>query len=249
MSDESKLIQFLSKIKELRIAVLTGAGISAESGLRTFRDGNGLWNNYPVEDVATPEAFLRNPNLVYKFYNERRAELFVAEPNQAHLELAKLEKLLGANFSLITQNVDDLHIKAQSKRLFQMHGELRKARCLCCQAVFSWQGDIDASSKCERCNGTLRPHIVWFHEMPFYLDEIEKLLRFSNLFVAIGTSGLVYPAADFSVLAKNYGAFTVELNIECTGRNFDCCFEGPATQTVKNFVKIINNHYCLKQGT
>lgn len=181
------------------LVVLTGAGISAESGLRTFRDNNGLWEEHRIEDVATPEGFARDPALVDRFYNERRRQLARAEPNAGHLALAELEQKWGGPFLLVTQNVDDLHERAGSRALLHMHGELLKARCQHCHKVEHWRADITRVSPCPACKrrGTLRPHIVWFGEMPLYMDEIDARLSACEIFIAVGTSGQVYPAAGF----------------------------------------------------
>ena len=154
-----------------RITVLTGAGISAESGIATFREAGGLWEQHPIEDVATPEAFSRNPGLVLDFYNARWRQLDDVEPNPAHRALATLESSLGDRFTLITQNVDDLHERGGSRRVFHMHGELVKTRCTECQEVLPRKGDIGLSDRCGGCGGALRPHIVWFGEIPFYMEE------------------------------------------------------------------------------
>lgn len=197
-----------------RIVLLTGAGISAESGLRTFRAADGLWEDHRVQDVATPEAFHRNPDLVYRFYNERRRSLAGVKPNAAHLALARLEQAWAGEFLLVTQNVDDLHDRAGSRNLLHMHGELLKARCLACAAVFPWPDNLDARSPCPACGrGPVRPHIVWFGELPLEMDRIYTALECCDLFVAIGTSGHVYPAAGF-VEAVPPEARTVELNLE-----------------------------------
>jgi NAD-dependent deacetylase len=220
------------------IVILTGAGISAESGLRTFRDANGLWENHRVEDVATPEAFHRNPALVHRFYNERRRSLPGVQPNAAHLALAKLEREWPEEVLLVTQNVDDLHDRAGSRNLVHMHGELLKGRCLACRAVLDWPGDMDADSRCPACRrGQLRPHIVWFGEVPLEMERIYRALEGCALFAAIGTSGHVYPAAGF-VEAVGPGARTVELNLE-PSRVADAFQEhrsGPATELVPAFV-------------
>ncbi|GAB7140056.1 NAD-dependent protein deacylase [Deferribacterales bacterium RsTz2092] len=197
------------------IVVLTGAGISAESGIATFRDANGLWAEHRVEDVATPDGYERNPLLVLDFYNKRRRELKSVKPNPAHLALAKLEQ--GRDDVLVvTQNVDNLHEQAGTKSLIHMHGELNKIRCTECETVFDCYDDITLASKCEKCGteGTLRPHIVWFGEMPFMMDEISYALHSCELFISIGTSGNVYPAAGFVQSARSAGAHTVELNLE-----------------------------------
>src|SRR5688572_11753045 len=190
------------------IVVLTGAGISAESGIKTFRDNNGLWENHRVEDVCTPEAFTRNPELVQQFYNARRRQLVAeAKPNPAHAALADFERNFGGDFILITQNVDDLHERAGSRNLRHMHGELLKARCSKTQIVVPWTANITADTPCPCCSktGLLRPHIVWFGEMPLFMDEIEAALSRCDLFVSIGTSGQVYPAAGFVQMAAAYG--------------------------------------------
>lgn len=200
------------------IVVLTGAGISAESGIRTFRAADGLWEDHRIEDVATPEAFARNPALVQRFYNERRRQLQrpAIQPNAAHLALAKLEREWPGNFLLVTQNVDDLHDRAGNRKLLHMHGELLKMRCLRSEQVFPIEGDITPDLACTCCGrtGTLRPHIVWFGEMPLHMERIGAALARCRLFLSIGTSGNVYPAAGFVREARAAGAHTVELNLE-----------------------------------
>ena len=197
------------------IVLLTGAGISAESGLRTFRGTDGLWENHRVEEVATPEAFAREPALVQRFYNERRRQLREVEPNPAHAALARLDQAWRGDLLLVTQNVDDLHDRAGSRRLVHMHGELRKARCLDCRTVHPWEDDLGPSSRCPACGVPcrLRPHIVWFGEVPLDMDRIFAALERCDLFVAIGTSGWVHPAAGF-VQAVPSHARTLELNLE-----------------------------------
>ena len=220
------------------LVILTGAGISAESGLRTFRAADGLWENHRVQDVATPEAFHRNPALVYRFYNERRRSLATVQPNAAHLALARLEREWSGEVLLVTQNVDDLHGRAGSRHLLPMHGELLKARCLVCRAVTDWPGDMDADSRCPTCRrGSVRPHIVWFGELPLEMERIYRALERCALFVAIGTSGHVYPAAGF-VEAVGPGARTVELNLEpsLVADSFRERRNGPATELVPAFV-------------
>ncbi len=229
------------------IVILTGAGISAESGLKTFRDIGGLWENYRIEDVATPSAFLRNPKLVYEFYNQRRNQLIKGsiKPNAAHLALSEFENKFKGNFTLITQNVDNLHEQAGSQNLLHMHGELLKARCLNSGWVFDWQKDLNATDTCTCCKPpeNLRPHIVWFGEEPLFMEEIFTALRNCDLFVAVGTSGQVYPAAGFCKQASLSGAHTVELNLEPSeGTNhFQEKHHGKATETVpKFFEKLLN---------
>ncbi|MFH1728705.1 MAG: NAD-dependent deacylase [Pseudomonadota bacterium] len=228
-----KLKEFLKSQDKIKMVVLTGAGISAESGIKTFRDNNGLWETHRVEEVATPEAFQKNEELVYRFYNLRRTQLLTCEPNEGHKALVEIEAMLGDDYFLITQNVDDLHERAGSKRLVHMHGEILKARCTVCEKVYDWKEDLDHTHKCVSCQNKLRPHIVWFGEMPFYMNEIYKLIQSCNLFVSIGTSGAVYPAAGFYQLAKQNNAFTVELNVEATGGMFDEVILGKASEAVE----------------
>ncbi|WGO97090.1 NAD-dependent protein deacylase [Saccharophagus degradans] len=223
-----------------RIVVLTGAGVSAESGLKTFRDNNGLWENHRVEDVATPEAYARNPELVQKFYNARRSQLLTAaQPNKAHTALGEFEQHFSGEFLLVTQNVDNLHELGGSKNLIHMHGELLKARCPVSEKVSNCTEDLTDQSLCECCTppNLLRPHIVWFGEMPLAMDTIEQALCECDLFVSIGTSGNVYPAAGFVELAASYGAATVELNLDASAnsRAFDTSLQGPASELVPLF--------------
>ena len=225
----------------MNIVVLTGAGISAESGLNTFRDNGGLWEGHRMEEVATPEAFEANPALVQHFYNLRRQQLLSSDVNYnaAHKALAEFEAAGSHQLTLVTQNVDDLHQRAGSRAVLAMHGELRKARCQLCDAVQLWDEDISDDSICGHCQqpGGLRPHIVWFGEMPFYMEEIERALQGCDLFVSIGTSGVVYPAAGFQQLAQHCGAKTVELNLapSDTASRFDQTIYGNATQIVPAF--------------
>lgn len=221
-----------------RVVVLTGAGISAESGLSTFRDNNGLWENHRVEDVATPEAFDRDAALVQRFYNMRRAALKSVKPNPAHHALAQAEQQFDS-FLLVTQNVDDLHERAGSQNLLHMHGELLKQRCVQCHQISVINDDIHLDAICEQCQraGALRPHIVWFGEMPLYMDDIMSALMACDLFVSIGTSGSVYPAAGFVEIANQSGAHTVELNLEPSDQNnqFKQSIHGSAGQIVAEF--------------
>ncbi len=209
----------VSKVK--RVVVLTGAGISAESGIQTFRAADGLWENHRVEDVASPEGFAANPELVQTFYNERRRQLLSPEiaPNPAHHALAQFEQALLAtqsDFLLVTQNIDNLHERAGSKNIVHMHGELLKMQCVHSGQVFALQKDLDSQSICRCCSrpGSLRPHIVWFGEMPLQMERIYEALSCCDYFISIGTSGNVYPAAGFVAEAKRYGAHTVEVNLE-----------------------------------
>ena len=197
------------------IVVLTGAGISAESGLSTFRGNGGLWENHRVEDVASPTGFHKNPKLVHGFYSQRRAQVKTVQPNMAHLALAELEKAWPGDFLLVTQNVDDLHERAGSQKLIHMHGELGKVRCMLCTKVFSWEGETTPETPCPSCGKTktLRPHIVWFGERPFELERIGEALDKCGLFVSIGTSGNVDPAAGFVERVSPF-AYTLELNLE-----------------------------------
>jgi NAD-dependent deacetylase len=198
--------------------VLTGAGISRESGLHTFRDADGIWATVKVEDVATPEAFARDPGRVQEFYNERRRGLANSgiAPNPAHLALAEFEANYAGDFLLVTQNIDNLHERAGSRDPVHMHGELTKARCEQCDDVREWWDDLFIDTACPACNqvGGMRPHVVWFGEMPFEMDRINAALESCDLFVSIGTSGNVYPAAGFVQAARMAGARTVELNLE-----------------------------------
>ena len=198
------------------LVILTGAGISAESGLATFRAADGLWEGHRVEDVATPEAFRRDPALVHQFYDARRASLASVTPNAAHKALARLDAEWPGELLLVTQNVDDLHERAGSKRLLHMHGELRRCWCLSCDGRFEWAGAMGEGAACPGCGcpGAVRPDIVWFGEMPYEMDRIEEALRGCDLFVSVGTSGAVYPAAGFVQTARYCGARTLELNLE-----------------------------------
>ncbi len=223
------------------IAILTGAGISAESGLETFRGSDGTWNKYQIEDVATPEGFARNPDLVNSFYNERRKDAAKVVPNAAHIALAKLEKHWCGDFLLITQNVDNLHERAGSKKLVHMHGTLNHVICLACQEISFWCDDVTSGSVCPNCSqiGQLRPDIVWFGEMPYHINEIEQALHKADIFISIGTSGTVYPAAGFVSLAHAAGAKCFELNLTCNTANsgiFDHAINGPASSTVPELV-------------
>ncbi|WP_062270099.1 Sir2 family NAD+-dependent deacetylase [Endozoicomonas arenosclerae] len=226
------------------IVVLTGAGISAESGIRTFRASDGLWENHPVEEVATPEGYHRNPALVQNFYNARRQQLSEVTFNRAHQALADFEKSFDGDFLLVTQNVDDLHARAGSQNLIHMHGELYKARCQDTEQVFSWQEDLTTATPCPCCQqpGNLRPHIVWFGEMPLEMERIYDALSQCDLFVSIGTSGNVYPAAGFFAEASAAGAETVELNLEpgSNASQFDRSMNGHATELVPEFFQSIS---------
>ncbi len=200
------------------IVILTGAGISAESGIRTFRAADGLWENHRIEDVATPEAFQTDPDLVNTFYNKRRKQLLSTDvqPNPAHLALTRLEQMFPGNVLLVTQNIDNLHERAGSKNLIHMHGELLNLRCIHSNTVYRTENDCCTDDKCLCCDisGSLRPDIVWFGELPMGMEQIYSELEQCDLFVSIGTSGNVYPAAGFVEVANQFGALTVELNLE-----------------------------------
>lgn len=201
------------------IVILTGAGISAESGIKTFRDTGGLWEDHNIEDVASPEGFARNPELVHKFYNLRRAALNDVQPNAAHFALARLEtelKKKGGRVTIVTQNVDDLHERAGSTNLIHMHGELMSLLCRLCRHRWRMGEDSYVKSECPACGekGGPRPDIVWFGEMPYFMSEIERAIVSCDMFVSIGTSGAVYPAAGFVQMARTIGKKTLELNLE-----------------------------------
>ncbi len=225
------------------VVVLTGAGISAESGIRTFRADNGLWEDHRVEDVATPDGFARDPELVQNFYNQRREQLQqdTIQPNAAHIALAELEAELGDRFLLVTQNIDNLHERAGSKRIVHMHGELLKVRCTQSGQVFEWAGDLDVDERCHCCQfpAPLRPHIVWFGEMPVEMEKIYEGLIKADYFIAIGTSGHVYPAAGFVHEAHLNGAHTVELNLEPSQveSQFDEKHYGLASKVVPEYIQ------------
>jgi NAD-dependent deacetylase len=223
----------------VRVVVLTGAGISAESGVPTFRDADGLWEGYRVEDVASPEAFDLQPSVVHRFYDARRAAIAGVEPNPAHLALARLEEHLGDDLLVVTQNIDDLHERAGSTRVLHMHGQLRSALCRACHARTPWTDDLGDLPPCPRCGVTeLRPDVVWFGEVPYEMDRILEALYEADLFVAVGTSGVVYPAAAFVQFAAGGGARTVELNLVASdvSGDFDESREGPAGQLVPAWV-------------
>lgn len=237
---------------KLNLTILTGAGISAESGIPTFRDSiTGLWENYKVEDVATPEAFQRDPDLVHRFYNERRAKLTDVEPNAAHFALAELEKFWLDNkigrFLLITQNIDNLHERAGSQFVQHMHGELMKLRCDICHEVSDFSGDSSIETECPVCEikGSMRPHVVWFGEMPLYMDFLEHALLKTDHFIAIGTSGTVMPASLFADWVASNGRYSdlneiVEITKELSGNNaFTITVEGNATEAVPEYTNVL----------
>ena len=224
-----------------RIVVLTGAGISAESGVPTFRGPDGLWEGQRVADVATPEAFHRDPVLVQRFYDLRRAALAGVLPNPAHQALARLDQAWPGELLIVTQNVDDLHERAGARRLVHMHGELKSAWCIACDGRFPWEEALSGEPVCPACRaeGLLRPDIVWFGEMPYAMDRIDAALSAADLFVSVGTSGNVYPAAGFVDLARYAGARCLELNLDpsMTSRRFHESRLGPAGALVPALVE------------
>lgn len=228
------------------IVVLTGAGISKESGIDTFRDKDGLWSRYDIEEVATIEAFYRNPAKVLQFYNERRTEFRSAniQPNAAHRALARLEAEWPGEVVVVTQNIDLLHEAGGSQRVLHMHGQAGKIRCMHCGCILESEQELFPHSTCETCGGTggLRPHVVWFGEMPLYMDEIYAALDRCGLFLSIGTSGTVYPAAGFVQHVRMGGvAHTVELNLEPSDGHslFAERHYGPASTLVPDYVEKI----------
>lgn len=222
------------------IVILTGAGISAESGIDTFRSAGGLWEQHRVEDVATPEGFARDPGLVLNFYDMRRAALAGVAPNPAHLALARLEREFRGELLLVTQNVDDLHERGGSARVLHMHGELKSALCMACETRVPWQTTMIDRPACPVCQArSLRPDVVWFGEMPYQMGRIYQALETCDLFVSIGTSGAVYPAAGFVQEARSNGARTLELNLEPSegSRMFHETRLGPASRLVPEWVE------------
>lgn len=225
------------------IVVLTGAGISAESGIKTFRADDGLWEDHRIEDVATPEAFERDPWLVQKFYNERRRPILnhQVQANAAHIALAKLEREFNGQLLLVTQNIDNLHELGGSKNVLHMHGEVLKMRCKKTSKVYDCYYDIEVTDLCDCCGqpNNLRPHIVWFGEMPLYMDEISAAISSCDLFISIGTSGNVYPAAGFVQIAKQSGAITLEINLErsLVASDFDQAVYGKAGEVLPAWVE------------
>ncbi|AKH42689.1 NAD-dependent deacetylase [Altererythrobacter atlanticus] len=221
------------------IVILTGAGISAESGLRTFRAEDGLWEDHRVEDVATPEAFIRDPDLVQRFYDARRAGVQEAQPNPAHEALARLDSQWDDELLIVTQNIDDLHERAGAGRVLHMHGEALSAWCTACNARHRWLATLADGPACPSCGtAAMRPDIVWFGEMPYRMEEIFAALARADLFVSIGTSGAVYPAAGFVQQAGAHGARTMELNLDRSQGShwFDDTRLGPASVLVPQWV-------------
>ncbi|WP_109565821.1 NAD-dependent deacylase [Jannaschia seohaensis] len=223
----------------MNIVILSGAGLSAEQGLGTFRDTDGLWTRYPLEKVATPEGFAADPALVHDFYNARRANMRAAAPGPAHEALARLSRREGV--TLVTQNVDDLLERAGAARVIHMHGELSRALCHACGARWDAPDVMAPDDPCPACaRSATRPDVVWFGEIPYHMEEIEAALVAADLFVSIGTSGTVYPAAGFVELARMAGADSLELNLEASGGRFDEVREGPASRIVPAWVAQID---------
>ncbi len=224
-----------------KIVILTGAGLSAESGLATFRDQGGIWARYDYRDVATPEGFERNPGLVYEFYNMRRRDGSTARPNPAHYALTHLQRKHPGEVLIVTQNIDILHEAAGTTNLIHMHGDMATVRCTNCDARLPWLEDLSAELACGECElaGGLRPNVVWFGEMPYEMERIAAAIAACNLFISIGTSGNVYPAAGFVAGALEAGAHTVELNLEPsdTASYFAECHLGKATEIVPAYVE------------
>jgi NAD-dependent deacetylase len=234
----------MAQMNDIRnIMILTGAGISAESGIDTFRSAGGIWEQHRVEDVATPEAFARDPDLVLRFYDMRRAAIQTKEPNAAHTALARLDAEWSGELTIVTQNVDDLHERAGAKRLIHMHGTHLTAWCLACGERPQWRGTLIDRPACPTCDtaGSLRPDIVWFGEMPYQMREIDAALNRADLFVSIGTSGAVYPAGGYVRRARASGIATLELNLEPSKGSdwFDDARYGPATEVVTAWVEEI----------
>lgn len=237
----SATINYLSEMVAIQnIVILTGAGVSAESGVATFRGPGGLWEGHRVEDVCTPQALARDPELVHRFYDARREKLASVEPNAAHVALARLDAEWPGELLIVTQNVDDLHERAGARRLLHMHGELNSALCEACGQRKVFGGTMIDEPSCAGCGaiGVVRPDIVFFGEMPYEMERIEVALAKADLFVSIGTSGAVYPAAGFVQTARHYGAETVELNLEPSAGSyfFDESRMGPASELVPVWV-------------
>ncbi|MGY6635059.1 MAG: NAD-dependent deacylase [Alkalilacustris sp.] len=226
----------------MRTVVLTGAGVSAESGLGTFRDVGGVWDRYDLTQVATPEGFARDPGLVHGFYNARRANMRAAAPNAAHRALARLQQAWGERLTLVTQNIDDLHERGGAGPVWHMHGELARALCADCGHRWDAPDEMTAADPCPACRApATRPDVVWFGEIPYLMEEIAEALTRADLFVAIGTSGAVYPAAGFVAEAAARGARTLEINLAPSdvADAFDEVRLGPATQTVPAWVNAL----------
>lgn len=224
------------------IVILSGAGISAESGIPTFRDSDGLWNNHRIEDVATIEAYYRNPEMVHDFYNELKKDLQNAEPNPAHTAITRLQnEYKNGTVSVVTQNVDLLREKAGNKNIYHIHGQINQAVCMNCSHVITTWGDVDTQTVCPQCGAVamMKPNIVFFGENLLCMNEVDALLDKCKLFIAIGTSGAVYPANTFARIAKYHGADTIEFNLHTTVNNhdFDRHIIGKAGTTFPKFVE------------
>ena len=235
------------------IVILTGSGISAESGLKTFRSGDGLWLNHKIEDVCTVEAFERNPAMVHSFYNELRPIMMKASPNMGHRAITMLQQELpDITINVVTQNVDLLHEKAGSKNIYHIHGQIDECICTNCGYVMKTLGDVESDEVCPQCHvqGMLKPNIVFFGEMPKYMNEVEKMLTECDMFIAIGTSGIVYPAAGFVQLAKLYGAKTYLFNLESCHNSsmFDEEILGKASKTFPKFAEQLINEIKRKDN-
>ena len=222
-----------------KIVFLTGAGISAESGLATFRDTNGLWNNYDAEVVASLHGFQANPSLVHQFYNELRKQMFAAQPNSAHLALTHLQQHSHADIQIITQNIDTLHEKALSQNVWHIHGQINQLRCVKCGKITETWLPWTEHCLCYSCHGKLRPNIVFFGEEIFFSSQIERLLADADLFVAIGTSGTIPPASSFVQDVRKHSSLTVALNLEkpANYRDFDIVIEGKVSKTLPCFIE------------
>ena len=223
------------------IAILTGAGVSAESGLGTFRDVGGLWTKYDLADVATPEGYVRDPKLVLEFYNARRVNCANAVPNPAHQAIARLQRDYPGRVTLVTQNIDDLHERGGSAEVIHMHGQIMRALCAECGHQWGWTSEMTLGDICHSCAtvGTVRPDVVWFGEMPYHMEKIWARTADCDLFVAIGTSGAVYPAAGLVTEARHRGVQTLEINLEPSDNTdaFDDRVLGPASETVPGWVE------------
>ena len=232
-----------------KVVVLTGAGISVESGLPSYRSGDGLWAEFKLEEVATPEAFASDPERVHRFYNQRRSQLRLSgvQPNAAHLALSELKRALGDRMWLVTQNVDDLHERSGVSNLLHMHGEILKSRCNDCGSIRRVESDMSVADRCSNCgkSGVLRPHIVWFGEEPFGMEEIWKAVSGCDVFVAIGTSGVVEPAASLASQARMVGADTYCMTTEPPANlgSFQTYLRGRATETVPAWVEDMKGRF------
>lgn len=254
MHEDQKIIDVLfdNYGTDFNIVILTGAGISAESGVPTFRAADGLWCGHRVEDVATPEAFARNPALVHQFYNERRQGLLHddVQPNAAHKALGELQDKWTGDVTVVTQNIDDLHERGGSCDVIHMHGEILRSFCVFCRDKFDQKIDSGVESVCTSCSkpSGVRPDIVWFGEMPYHMDTIERRLSECDLFLSIGTSGNVYPAAGFVRLAGYSGAKTIEINLEpsLNAHEFSHGIYGKAGEKIPELVDLIlkKTHTC-----